>query len=348
MRKTFTDLSGHVKRRLRRLRRSTSDAGLALRCQMVLHACEKHSSRAIAQMLGCSRSCVSRVIRRFEEHGGAGLYDRREDNGVVKVDDSYLGQLQEVVSKVPLDFGYHRPTWTRELLVAVMRQRTGVSIHPATMSRALKRIGARRGRPKPVVACPWSKRAKNKRLRSIEQTIAQIGDDQVVVYADEVDIHLNPKIGLDWMNRGQQKEVLTPGKNEKRYLAGALDVHSHELICVEGSQKNSMLFIELLHELRHRYPDAKTIHIILDNYRIHKSDITNAVIDYRGGKIALHFLPPYCPDENKIERCWLDLHAEVTRNHRCRSMKELMRQVRRFIRNRNSRHAASTTKRKAA
>ena len=129
MRKTFTDLPGRVKRRLRRLRRSTSDAGLALRCQMVLHACEKHSSRAIAQMLGCSRSCVSRVIRRFEEHGGAGLYDRREDNGVVKVDDSYLGQLQEVVSKVPLDFGYHRPTWTRELLVAVMRQRTGE--HPS-------------------------------------------------------------------------------------------------------------------------------------------------------------------------------------------------------------------------
>jgi hypothetical protein len=37
----------------------------------------------------------------------------------------------------------------------------------------------------------------------------------VAVYEDEVDIHLNPKIGPDWMTRGQQKEVMTPGKNEK-------------------------------------------------------------------------------------------------------------------------------------
>ena len=35
------------------------------------------------------------------------------------------------------------------------------------------------------------------------------------------------------------------------------------------------------------------------------------------GKVVLHFLPPYCPDDNRIERVWLDLHANVTRNHRC-------------------------------
>ena len=33
------------------------------------------------------------------------------------------------------------------------------------------------------------------------------------------DIHLNPKIGPDYMLRGTQKWVLTPGKNRKRYLA---------------------------------------------------------------------------------------------------------------------------------
>src|SRR5688572_4690975 len=34
-------------------------------------------------------------------------------------------------------------------------------------------------------------------------------------------------------------------------------------------------------------------------------------------RVALHFLPPYCPTVNRIERLWLDLHAVVTRNHRC-------------------------------
>lgn len=43
-----------------------------------------------------------------------------------------------------------------------------------------------------------------------------------VFYEDEVDIHLNPKIGADWQLRGHQKRVVTPGQNEKYYLAGAL------------------------------------------------------------------------------------------------------------------------------
>ena len=58
-----------------------------------------------------------------------------------------------------------------------------------------------------------------RRLAWIRRLIRNLGPDEVAVYEDEVDIHLNPKIGLDWMLQGQQKEVLTPGQNQKRYLA---------------------------------------------------------------------------------------------------------------------------------
>jgi hypothetical protein len=46
-----------------------------------------------------------------------------------------------------------------------------------------------------------------------------------------------------------------------------------------------------------------------------------------GVRLRLHFLPPYCPNENRIGRLWLDLHANVTRNHFSRTMAELMRAV---------------------
>jgi len=42
-------------------------------------------------------------------------------------------------------------------------------------------------------------------------------------FADELDINLLPKVGSHWMPKGDQVEVMTPGTNEKRYLAGALD-----------------------------------------------------------------------------------------------------------------------------
>jgi transposase len=324
-----------VKLEIRRLRRKTRDAGLAMRCQIILHAVKDRSSRMIAEAVGCSRSWVSRVIERFRMEGLAGLMDRREDNGRLKLDEWYLGQLYTLVASRPSDYGYPRPTWTRELLVEVMTQLTGVRIHVATMSRALRAIGARRGRPRPVVRCPWSKPAKDRRLRALRRLASHPRPREVVVFADEVDVHLNPKIGLDWMNRGQQKEVVTPGQNEKRYLAGALHAASRRLTCVEAGRKNSSLFVALLAALLKDYPGARKIHVILDNYRIHKSRMVEIALRHFAKRVRLHFLPPYCPDDNKIERVWLDLHAEVTRNHQRASMDELMADVWRFIRSRN-------------
>ena len=156
------------------------------------------------------------------------------------------------------------------------------------------------------------------------------------MYEDEVDIHLNPKIGLDWMLRGQQKEVLTPGKNEKRYLAGAYNPHTGELIWVEGEKKNALLFLRLLWKLHETYPNARRIHVIIDNYSIHSTEQVQVSLKTEAGKrLRLVPLPPYCPDHNRIEREWQELHANVTRNHKCRTMDELMKQVRSYLAKRN-------------
>lgn len=289
-----------------------------------------------SRCLHVSRDTVYRVAQRFNEHDESGLVDRREENGQTKVDETYLAILYEVVASSPLDHGWKRPTWTREMLVVTMKEKTGTTIHVSRMSQALAKIGARRGNPKPTVACPWSKRSKQRRLRKISTLVENLPESEVAVYEDEVDIHLNPKIGLDWMVRGQQKEVLTPGKNEKRYLAGAKDAETGELIWVEGEKKNSLLFICLLWELTQRYPHAKKIHVILDNYSIHHTEqVEKSLATKKGQRIKLHFLPPYCPDHNKIERTWQDLHANVTRNHRAESMKVLMRNVRYYLRQYN-------------
>ena len=62
------------------------------------------------------------------------------------------------------------------------------------------------------------------------------------------------------------------------------------------------------------------IHVILDNYGIHDSKLVAWALLEAKGRIQLHFLPPYCPNHNKIERLWQDLHANVTRNHTCPDM----------------------------
>jgi transposase len=329
-------MSSRAKQRLIGQMRKCQDAKMKTRYRIIISLAEEATPAETARLLKVARSTVYRIARRFRESGEAGLVDRREENGKRKLEEEYLTELHDVVASSPEEHGWKRPTWTREMLVKTLRKKTGVAIHVSTMSTALKSIGARRGTPKPTVNCPWSNSAKNKRLREIRQLVENLRADEVAVYEDEVDIHLNPKIGPDWMVPGQQKQVLTPGQNQKRYLAGALNARTGELTWVEGDKKNSLLFILMLWELVQHYSEAKTIHVILDNYSIHSTQQVHlSLATDEGRRLQLHFLPPYCPDHNRIERTWRDLHANVTRNHTCDGMTSLMRNVRNYLKRAN-------------
>lgn len=325
----WKSLDRHERRLVRNRAKYAYDALLRDHCRIITSLVGGKGPSEIQKAGWCSRSQVYRVAEAFVEEGLAGLADKREDNGETKADEHYQAELLEVVANSsPPDHGYRRPTWTQELLILVLEKKTRVRISRTTMSRVLTRLEIRLGRPKPIVGCPWKKQRRLRRIRTLERLLESVPADEVVVYADEVDIHLNPKIGPDYMLRGTQKTVLTPGKNEKRYLAGALNARTGRLTWVQAERKDSDLFIRQLWQLATRdYPEARCIHIILDNYKIHSSQRTKLALAALRGRVKLHFLPPYCPDHNRIERTWKDLHDNVTRNHTCRTMNELMSNV---------------------
>lgn len=320
-----------VKERLLRNLRRCRDARLRTHYLIVITLNQGLSVAVVAQTQQVHRDTVYRIARRFRERGELGLLDGRANNGPGKLDRGFLDTLDRLVRGSPQDHDWRRPTWTRELLVLTLLKLGKAKVHVATLSRALRLTRARRGRPRPTVGCPWTKGKKTRRLEEIRRLVEGLPRNEVALYEDEVDVHLNPKIGYDWMGYGQQKEVLTPGQNRKRYLAGALDTRTGVVHWVEGEKKVSWLFVELLGKLYQHYRRVRKIHIILDNYCIHDSKVVAWGLLEAKGRISLHFLPPYCPDHNKIERVWQDLHAEVTRNHTCPDMETLMVEVRDYL-----------------
>jgi transposase len=319
------------RRRLIRLGRKSGDAYTALRFQAVARLATGRSTPQVAAELDLATSTVVRAADRFLDDGEAGLYDRRRSNGTSKTGEQFERVLVRVLGRTPEDFGWERPTWTRELLCLQMKLEGFPSVAVCTMGRALSRIGARLGTPKPVVLCPWPRDQRLRILAAIRRLEAQASAKEPVLYSDEVDIHLNPKIGRDWMLRGHQRRIVTPGKNDKFYLAGALDVRTGRLHTTGAARKNVGLFCQLLWLLASRYRRAQRIHLVLDNYGVHSARRTRQVLAALGGRIVLHFLPPYCPDANRIERVWQDLHANVTRNHRCKTMVHLLEAARRYL-----------------
>jgi transposase len=293
-------------------------------------AVARRSVEEMVQLLGVSRAHVYRTVARFLDAGRDGLLDGRAANGRRVVDEAFRESVRKLLDGSPRDHGFIRSTWTRELLVLVMKRNGYATVSVCTMGRVLAALGARRGRPKPIVKCPLSARQSRRRIKQVRDLIANCPPKEVVVYEDEIDIHLNPKLGLDWMNRGHQKLILTPGKNEKAYVAGTLDARTRDVLWVGGGEKNSSLFVAMLRKLDAHYADADRIHVVLDNYGIHKSKMTKAALRDMP-RIRLHFLPPYSPDDNLIERLWLDLHANVTRNHPHAELVPLCGDVARFL-----------------
>ena len=326
-----------ARRRLILRGRKTRDPATALRFLMIAKLGQGLSRQQVARDLACVPSTVVKAARRLIETGEEGLLDQRAFNGKAKVDARFLAELERVLFSVPTEFGWQRTTWTRELLGLEMVRRGLPKVAPCTMGRALSSIGARLRMPRPIVLCPWDRQRKQRVLAMLRRLAASATEEEPVFYEDEMDVHLNPKIGRDWMPKGHRRLVVTPGQNKKRFIAGALNTATGKLTWVEAHSKASDLFCKLLWKLAAEHRDAKRIHVILDNYIIHSSRKTQRFLAQFGGRVVLHFLPPYCPNDNRIERVWLDLHANVTRNHRCKSIEELMAHVFAFLRAYNRR-----------
>ena len=325
MRRIRIRLPVSQRRALISLIKSTNDVNLRIRAHAVLIYSERLGCNKIAQSLCCAPSTAVNAANRYLEGGIEALADGRQDNGRRKISSSFLKTLKSILKFSPQKFGWRRPNWTRELLSMVMCQKGFPKIASRTLSRLLKSMKAKWKTARPIVKCPWPKEQKEARLQELQELTETLPNNEVLLFQDEVDIHLNPKIGKDWSLLGQQREIMTPGQNKKRYLAAGYDAKTKQLVWVDGERKNSELFIDFLDWCSAYY--SRKIHLILDNYCIHYSWATIDWLEEYGHKFEFHFLPPYCPSANKIERCWVNLHANVTRNHRCRTIEELMVEV---------------------
>jgi transposase len=321
-----------TRRYLRRRMQECKDAKLRVRYNIVVLYAEQWGTEEIAGSLKCSTSTAIRAAHRFLAEGEPGLFDRRIDNGENKVDDDMIAALVELVADAPPSYGWARPTWTSELLALTLLEVTHTQVSPTTVRRMLHSIDARWGMPRAIVLSTWPKRKKDQRIRELEALVENLPEDEEVLYQDEVDVHLNPKTGRDWMLKNQQKVVITPGNNVKRCVAGGLNPKCGGVVWVVGDRRNADLFIHFLRRVDTTFPDAKKIHLILDRCKSHTCPKVQEVLEKEfRGRIVLHLLPPYSPEHNPIERLWKEVHANVTRNHRCRTIEELLANVDHFL-----------------
>jgi len=300
-------------------------ACVRLRAHIVLALAEGHSWSLIEQVLFCSSATIDRWKDRFEAGGVEALLAETRGRRATLLVNWALLIVCWVKTLTPRDFGYCRSRWCCATLALVLMDTHQVTVSAETVRRCLHRQDLVWRRPRPVPG-PHDPQRQWK-LRKIRKLLRELPDDEAAVFQDEVDLNLNPDIGCMWMAKGQQAQVVTPGTNVKRYLAGSMSWRSGELIVTQGTHRNAELFVRHLDDLRRRFRHYKKVHVICDNARFHTikgSRLVRQFLAEHGDRIVLHYLPAYSPQDNPIERVWWHLHEQITRNHRCPCIEELI------------------------
>src|SRR4029077_14231150 len=123
-----------VKQRFLKRFQRCRQAGVRVRYLIILNVWNGRGAREIEKVLRVHNTTVYRVVKRFQQHGEAALWDGREDNGREKLSEHFLAELDRVVRSNAEEHSWRRPTWTREMLVKTMARRNRARMHMTHMT----------------------------------------------------------------------------------------------------------------------------------------------------------------------------------------------------------------------
>src|ERR1700684_759982 len=110
---------------------------------------------------------------------------------------------------------------------------------------------------------------------------------------------------------------------------------------IEAEAIDAASTIKLLAGIEALYSTTALIHVFLDNARYHHAKIVRKWLSQPGRRIALHFVPSYCPHLNPIERLWALMHQHLTHNKTYPTCREFAYPILNFLRDEVPRNAAS-------
>lgn len=247
------------------------------------------------------------TIRRYE-------YEYRTGGLDVLLADTYKGSAgllsatQEKELKLHLaEHTYHRAKDICEYI----EQTYTTSYTPEGLVHLLHRLGFSYKKMKqvPGKADPEKQKEFVCTFEIIKQNMA---DTDELYFLDGSHPQHNSMPAYGWIQTGKEKELKTNTGRKRINLNGALNEKDHSAVVLSEETINADSMITLLQALEKKHPHAEKIHCIADNARYNHA---NKVTEYlQTSRVVLHYLPPYAPNLNLIERLWKFFHTKVLYN----------------------------------
>jgi transposase len=154
--------------------------------------------------------------------------------------------------------------------------------------------------------------------------------DEPILFGDSVHPTQATVLSYGWIRKGKEHYIPTTGQRTRLNFTGAINLETMDVFEKEYEKINGASFVDYLDFLQNKYPKAPKIHFIVDQGSAHKSKLVKAYL-IKNPKICLHYLPPYSPNLNPIERLWKVMHEFVTYNKYYEKKEEFMNEIRGFF-----------------
>ena len=151
-------------------------------------------------------------------------------------------------------------------------------------------------------------------IATYEDLMNSLPDNEAVLFADAVHpTHAAQPVGC-WAPKQDKLAIEQTSGRQRINIHGALDLVTGRTRMIEVETVDAASTIRLLESIEAFYPMLALIHVFLDNARYHHAKLVRDWLSRPECRIRLHFIPPYCPHLNPIERLWGVMHRHVTHN----------------------------------
>ena len=141
---------------------------------------------------------------------------------------------------------------------------------------------------------------------------AKSNGKEPIYFVDSVHPQHQTHLTYGWILRGVRKEIAMTGRQYRLNFIGGISLDEHKVVYANPEKVDGYSIEIFLNKLRAKHPLGEKIHVIWDNAGYHRS---NDVKQYaKELSIKLHYLPPYSPNLNPIERLWKIMHEQVGYN----------------------------------
>ena len=173
---------------------------------------------------------------------------------------------------------------------------------------------------------------KQKEFLEIYEQLKAISEekDEPILFLDGVHPSMQTKVAHGWIKKGKEKEVPTTASKTRVNILGAINLNNMSVITDECEKNiNGSSIINFFDLIKKEYSSKTAIHLILDQAGYNKSFPVREYASKLG--IHLHYLPPYSPNLNAIERLWKVMNEEIRHNVFFKSARDFKQKIRWFF-----------------